>query len=215
MKPLLKPQNDWPLRAGLLLLVFLVFFSLPFLHGFISRDQGYGLASGREAPVFKLLNQAGSVISLSDFRGKFVYLMFGYLNCEDICHSQALLFQEINQMADMPAETQFLYIGMDPERDSPARLAAYFDQRGDNFSSLRAADMKSVQQLAGKYRAFFSPGRGIDAGDYEISHPGLFFLIDPDGRLRFIYTAGQTDTTLIVNDLRSLRKTKQQSLNTG
>lgn len=196
-----------PLVAVVILgIAFLVFFSLPFLHGFIVNTTGYGLATNREAPDFHLKSPEGSMASLANYQGKFVFLMFGYLNCEDICHSQALLFQEINQMADIPDETQFLYVSMDPERDSVAQLMAYFDDRGNNFTSLRSEDMKTVQMLAGNYRAYFATNGKTPAGDYEISHPGLFFLIGPDSRLRFIYPANKTNTRQIVSDLTGLRK---------
>ncbi len=205
MKPGSLLVRHWFSKILLFLLVFLVFFSIPFLHGLVNKDQGYGLASNREAPAFNLKKSDNSRVSLDDFRGKYTFLMFGYLNCDDICHSQALLFQEINLLADMGDELHFLYLAMDPDRDSPSQLAAYFDQRGENFSSLRNNSFKSAQQLAGKYRAFFAPDKNMHSGDYEISHPGLFFLIGPDGYLRFTYTANQTETRLIVDDLLALR----------
>lgn len=197
--------HHWFAKALLFLLVFLVFFSIPFIHGLVNKDQGYGLASNRQAPAFSLKKSDHSSVSLNDYRGKYIFLMFGYLNCDDICHSQALLFQEINLLADMGDELHFLYLAMDPHRDSASQLAAYFDQRGKNFSSLRNNSLKSVQQLAGKYRAFFALDKNMRSGDYEISHPGLFFLVGPDGNLRFTYTANQTETRLIVDDLLALR----------
>ena len=191
-------------RSLLLILVVLVFFSIPFIPGLLQDKTDYGLVADRPAPEFTLYNAAGEAVSLADYRGQYLFLMFGYLNCPDICHSQAILFQEINSYADMSGHLQFLYIAMDPERDSAAQLAAYFDQRGSNFSSLRSDDRSAVQTVAAAYRSYFALAPASSSQDYLIDHAGLFFLIGPDGHLRRSYAAGQRRTDLIVADLLRL-----------
>lgn len=201
------PGQNWPATLAWLLLVFVFFFSIPFLPGILTGNSHYGLAADRKAPEFELLDQNNSSISLNTYLGDYVFLMFGYLNCDSVCHSQATLFQEIELLADMGNTVHFVYISMDPGRDSPEQLAAYFDARGGNFTSLRANNLKTVQRVAKEYRAFFAPDKNIKKGDYMINHPGLFYLIGPDGNLRFTYTANQITTHRIVEELTVLRQT--------
>lgn len=203
-------QYQVGLRGPLLLvLVLLIFCCIPFIPGLLKADAVYGLAGNRPAPDFTLYNADGEAVSLVDYRGKYLFLMFGYLHCPDVCHSQALIFQEIDFHADMNNHLQFVYIAMDPERDSAASLAAYFDQRGDNFTSLRSDDQHAVQVLAGAYRAFFSNEVGRSVDDYLIQHPGHYFLIGPDGHIRQTYAATQTRSDLIVGDLQQLKQDYQ------
>ena len=192
-------------RTALVVLVLLTSFLIPFTYTFFSANDGYGLAANRPAPDFTLKDAQGTEVSLRDLQGKHIFLMFGYMNCRDICHSQALIFQEINKLADMDNRLRFLYITMDPGRDSAEQLAAYFDQRSDNFTSLRSENIGYLQEVAGAYRAFFAKGANLPAGDYEVEHPGLYFLIGPDGKLRYIYTASQTRSDLIVEDLKKIK----------
>ncbi len=191
-------------KAILLLSICVVFLSIPFMPKVAIDGHSYGLPSNRPAPNFFLDNPEGETISLADFRGKFVFLMFGYLNCQKICHSQALVFQEISQLADMKNELYFLYVAMDPERDTPNRLKHYFDQREENFISLRKNDFLVAQRLAMEYQAFFYVDGNMKTSYYGINHPGLYYLIGPDGNLRFTYTANQKATKMIVGDLLSL-----------
>lgn len=185
--------------------VILFFFTIPFIPSILNSNESYGLISDRPAPDFILTDARSNQVSLTDFRGKFVYLMFGYLNCKDICHTQVLNFKEISLHADIPDEVHFLYISMDPNRDTARQLAAYFDSRGDNFTSLIETDLTKLQNLAGKYHAFFSRN-GASETNYDIEHNGLYFLIGPNGYINKIYSATQTNLNFIVSDLLQLKR---------
>ena len=184
--------------------VVLIFFLLPFSFKLFSSPSSYGLPSNRDAPTFVLQNSKKHKVSLTDFKGQNLFLMFGYLNCEDICHLQTSLFQEINLLADKQDKPVFIYINIDPERDTAYQLERYFDLHGDNFVSLSDANMKALQSLANAFHAHFAKHGGIEATEYEILHAGLFYLIDKQGKIRYTYSAGQTDAEKIVADLSAI-----------
>ena len=188
-------------------LVVLCFASIPLLHALTLNSDSYGIPAERTAPEFKLLDTSGNAVTLNDYRGKYVFLMFGFLGCTDICHSQALLFQEINLLADIPDDIHFLFITMDPEQDTAERLALYFDGRGDNFTALRDERVTAIQSIAGAYRAYFAHDGRPDAEDKDIRHPGLYFLIDQQGQLRRTYGATHRNARLVVEDLQQLDDT--------
>ena len=201
-------------RLILLLLVFLVFFALPFFPALFSDSRFYGVKADSKAPDFVLTNLSGQQVSLSDFRGKPVFLMFGYLNCDSLCHNQVMLFQEINALnltAPEPSPV-FLYIAMDPERDKAEKIAQYFDAHADNFISLNATDYKLAQAIAMKYGAYFSRSGKMSSGDYEIDHPGHIFLIDQAGNKRFTYSASHKQADRIFSDLHFIRTEEQKTI---
>ncbi|MEM9760474.1 MAG: SCO family protein, partial [Pseudomonadota bacterium] len=119
------------------------------------RSADYGLAIQRAAPGFTLTDTAGRAVALEDFAGRFVYLMFGYLNCPNVCHTQALMFEELNLAAGRPDDLPFVFIAIDPERDTRESVQAYFDERGAGFISLHGDAFSDLQSLALQYHASF------------------------------------------------------------
>ena len=209
MKALALPSPIRTLRAyrvvsalailgALALLVTLPVLDSPF------RDADYyGRLGQRRAPDFTLADAHGRRLGLSDFRGRFVYLMFGYLNCDQVCHPQALTFSMLSRRVRSD-NVQFLYVGMDPERDTPERVHQYFDARAANFRGLIAQDMAESQRIAADYRAYFSREPGNEQTDYRINHPGFIYLIDPRGDIRLIYSGANLDPSRMLDDLTQL-----------
>jgi len=197
-----KITNYW--RLAVLISTLLLFFSIPYIHGSLNSADGYGIVSQRQAPDFSLYNHHQQTVSLKDFRGRYVFLMFGFINCEDICHSQALLFQEIHALVDYKDKPVFLYLAMDPERDTADKLFQYFDSRGDGFYSLSARTESQMKKIAADYRAFYTFVAKDNPDQYDINHNGFYFLIDDLGAIRYVYTAKHRDSRLIHKDLQTL-----------
>jgi protein SCO1/2 len=177
--------------------------AIPFIKNPFEDFNYYGMSIKRSAPGFSLQNIEGDQVQLGDYHGRFVYLMFGYLGCDEVCHSQTLSFHALNQKLT-DENVHFLYLGMDPDNDTPDRIASYFDARAENFDGLIAADLKHAQQVAARYHAFFSVRPDEHNAMRKISHPGYIYLIDPEGQLRMIYSAKQLDTEKMLLDLRHI-----------
>ena len=172
-------------------------FALPFLGNPLSSSDLHGRALDRPVPDVALRDTAGAPVSLSRWEGHPVYLMFGYLGCEDVCHSQAFTLQGIAERSGRD-DLRFVYIAMDPARDEPGQVAAYFDDRGERFTSLHAPDMAAIQAVANRFNAPYSrDGRG----EYEIDHPGFIYLIDARQRIRALYSGATPSIPLMLEDL--------------
>lgn len=183
----------------LILSVFLL-FSLSFIKNPFSDHSYYGRKVDFSAPSFVLKNLEGEVVRLSDFQGKFSYLMFGYLNCTKVCHSQALVLDQLSNevVAD---DVHFIYISMDPERDDVSKLKAYFKSKSDRLTILIGETVNEIQSIASAFKAPFSvSGKGVDSA-YGINHPGYVFLIGPDGRLGIVYSASLIEVDWLSKDL--------------
>lgn len=178
-----------------------LFGSVP-LASVLQQAPGGAWASARPAPDFELFDAAGAPRSIEDFRGRSLFLMFGYLRCADICHSQvANLVALANQLQQ--SDATFLYLAMD-RRDDPAALRDYFDRRGQDFVSLHARDTTTMQAVANDYLAAYRID-GNPAGDeYDIEHPARIFLIDPAGQIRRVYNGSNPDLQRIAADFYQL-----------
>jgi protein SCO1/2 len=123
-------------------------------------------------------------VALHDFAGKLVLLQFGYTYCPDICPtSLAIVADVLGRMT--PAEQgrfQPLFVSVDPERDSVARLAEYTAFFHPAILGLTGSKDR-LTEIAGRYGAVFSRPDPAAQESYVIDHTALTYLIDGQGRL--------------------------------
>lgn len=202
-----------PIFWGLFSLAIAAIISLPAVFYFFISGDFYGREVNRQAPSFELTDIAGQTHRLDSHRGKFTFLYFGYLNCDDVCHNQVGVMFNINHQTDNK-DLDFLFVTMDPKRDSKEMLDIYFNQFGKNFTALTANTIQEVQKIAAAYKApFFTTGSTQADKDYEIAHPGNIFLIDPKGMIRVVYQNQFLRYDRIIEDLNYLRAEFNQPTN--
>jgi cytochrome oxidase Cu insertion factor (SCO1/SenC/PrrC family) len=142
-----------------------------------------GLLSGK-APVggpFELTDHTGLRRTDADFRGKLVVLYFGYTSCPDVCPTElqaiTLAMDKLGAAAD---RVQPLFITVDPERDTPARLSDFISAFDPRFIGLTGA-MPAIRKAALAYRVYFA--RPVTAAEnYPVDHSGFIYLVGADGR---------------------------------
>lgn len=190
----------------ILIAALILIASIPMIFYWISSGEYYGRKIDRVAPDFQLVDTQMNQHRLSQHKGKFVFLYFGYLNCNDVCHNQVGVMFNINNQTDNK-DIDFIFVTMDPSRDSPEMLNDYFNQFGSNFFALTGASMAEIQKVASLYKAYFFADGATQIGqDYEISHPGSIFLIDPDGNIQVVYQNIFLRYDKIIEDLNRLRQ---------
>jgi protein SCO1/2 len=144
-------------------------------------------------------------------RGRFVLLFFGYTYCPDICPIQMATanaaFERLTPEERSRVVT--LFVTMDPQRDSPERLASWLGAMRSPAVGLRASTTE-LEALLGDLGFVMPPmtsrqplpGGGPE--DYLVPHPTALFLITPDGQGRFQYGYERGTPDDIVEDLRIL-----------
>ncbi|MEQ8496078.1 MAG: SCO family protein [Gammaproteobacteria bacterium] len=193
-------------------------FALPFLGTPFTGHDFYGRSIHLAAPEFTLEDLDGRAFGQADLTGTWTYLMFGYVDCDGLCQSQVLVLHQLRQALAGEA-TRFVFIAMDPVRDTPERLRQFLGGGADDTRVLRGATMGAVQAVARAWRAGFSrgPGTGVRDGtgtgtaignEYRIDHPGFVYLVDPGGVIRLVYAGRALRADRLRADLLSL---KQQS----
>lgn len=130
------------------------------------------------------LQAAQGAVSLKDYRGKTVLVYFGYTYCPDICPT-ALAFttQGLKQLTDGElAKTQVLFISVDPERDSLAKLKEYGAFFHPNILGLTGTPAQ-IEEVAKRYGASYRKQETGSAGGYVVDHSSNLYVINPDGKL--------------------------------
>jgi cytochrome oxidase Cu insertion factor (SCO1/SenC/PrrC family) len=143
-----------------------------------------GLLSGR-APVggpFDLTDQTGHRRTDADFRGKLVVLYFGYTSCPDVCPAELQSISLALEQLGATAQTvQPLFITVDPERDTPARLAAYLSSFHSRLIGLTGS-LADIRKTAIAYRTYFAKNSAVASADYSVDHTGFIYLVGKDGK---------------------------------
>jgi protein SCO1/2 len=143
-----------------------------------------GLISGR-APVggpFELTDQTGHRRTDVDFRGKLVLLYFGYTYCPDVCPTELQSISlALDKLGAMAEAVQPLFITVDPERDTSARLAEYVSSFHPRLVGLTGS-LAEIRKTAIAYRTFFVKNSAAASGEYSVDHTGFIYLIGKDGR---------------------------------
>lgn len=167
--------------AGLLaiLIVGLFFFWEPELP-----ERPLPLAVKPSAGDFTLQSANGPV-SLRDYRGRLVLVYFGYTYCPDICPtSLALTSEALRRLTpEEQARVASIFISVDPERDTPARLKDYVEFFHPGLVGLTGSK-EDLAETAFRYGVFFARQKLDSAGNgYVIDHTADTYVIGADGQL--------------------------------
>ncbi len=138
------------------------------------------------APPINGLDQNGANFSLDSLQGNVVLLFFGYTNCPDVCPTTlAELRQLRSQIKDKADNVKVVYVTVDPERDTVARLKEFLPVFDPTFIGVRmnSIDLESVKQAYGVvaekvYYDAQDPSKG-----YSVDHTARTYLVGPRGRL--------------------------------
>jgi protein SCO1/2 len=159
---------------------------------------------------FDLPDYAGKRRTLADFRGKVVLVFFGYTSCPDACPTAlAEMAQVVDRLGPDGARVQGLFITVDPERDTPERLARYVTAFHPSFLGLRGIP-DEVEKTAKEFKVYFRTadqtpaGHAHHDGGYMVDHATAIFVFDPQGRVRLYVSQTGRAVDAMVADLRRL-----------
>ncbi len=164
-----------------------------------------------------VLTENGLTTSLHQlFDDRYTLLSFIYSNCRDLngCPLSSFVFYKLKslmQKAPRYAEkVQLISLSFDPARDTPQVMKLYgknFDYAGarGKWHFLTTASETELSPILKQYnqdlQRFYSME---DSSQVEYGHILRVFLIDPQQRIRNIYSVGFLHPSLILNDLQTL-----------
>ncbi len=157
------------------------------------------------APEFSLLSSQGGEYRLVSSTGKFVLIFFGYTHCPDVCPTTLYEMKEIKARLKEKAEKiEFVFITVDPERDTQDQLTRYLASFDESFYGLTGTtqELEKVWKDYGVYREIQETDNSLG---YLVDHTSRLYLINSQGELMMTYLY---ETTLdeIVSDLNYLIK---------
>lgn len=138
------------------------------------------------------LKSAKGDVSLSDFRGKLVLIYFGYTFCPDICPATlANVGQSLRELGTKADDIQLIMISLDPERDTPEKLANYVTHFHPSFIGVTGTP-EELANIAALYGIFYEKVPGTDNTGYLLNHTATLLVIDREGYLKLVFPFGVT-----------------------
>lgn len=154
-------------------------------------------------PDFTLYTEGNTPVSLSDFRGQYVYIYFGYTFCPDFCPTtMSALTRARRELGDEADRMQVVMITVDPERDTPDVVANYVRFFDPSYVGLSGTTAE-IDAAGEPFGIFYQKHPGSAASGYLVDHSTRTYLIDPEGNYRVAYPY-ETTPEQFAADLRWL-----------
>ena len=140
--------------------------------------------------AFAFTDHENRVFDLSRLKGKWSFLFFGYTHCPDICPTTlatlARVRESISKNAAGAQDVQFVFISVDPNRDTAGKLGQYVTYFDATFLGVTGDDAQLgnlAGQLGAAYQAEVKPG----TENYPVYHTAAVFLVDPRARYHAVF----------------------------
>jgi cytochrome oxidase Cu insertion factor (SCO1/SenC/PrrC family) len=157
-----------------------------------------GAQVDQAVPDVALVDQHGDTVHLSDLQGKVVVIYPFLTDCHEICPMTTAAFIQISQAihdAGLSDKVALWEVTVDPERDTPARLAAYADLVSADWTMLTG-----TQANLDRFWSFFGVVHAKQAvaspapvdwythqpETYDVNHTPVLLFIDGSGHERIV-----------------------------
>ena len=141
--------------------------------------------------AFALTDHKNRVFDLASLKGKWSFLFFGFTHCPDICPTTLAVLararDNIAKNAVGAEDIQFVFISVDPNRDTASKLRQYVDYFDTTFLGV-TGDNAQIGNLAGQLSAAYQVAITPGMKNYPVYHTAAVFLLDPRARYHAVFT---------------------------
>ena len=140
--------------------------------------------------AFAFTDHENRVFDLSRLKGRWSFLFFGYTHCPDICPTTlAILARAHENIAKSTVDAkdvQFVFISVDPNRDTASKLKQYVTYFDTTFVGV-TGDNAQLGNLAGQLGAAYQVAITPGTENYPVYHTAAVFLVDPRARYHAVF----------------------------
>ncbi len=194
-------MNRRQFSIGILLIV-VALFAVPIFYAPkppASAEPGLTLIPPRgELPAFELRDQHNQIFDVARLRGKWSLLFFGYTHCPDICPMTLATLKQVHQLlGEKNKNIQYVFITVDPARDTPEIMGSYTGYFHADFLGVGgpASELDKLTQALGVYYRLDDNAKG----NYQADHSAAVFLVDPQAQWRGLFASPQNAQHMAAN----------------
>jgi protein SCO1/2 len=163
---------------------------------------------------FMLTAQDGNSFTLDNLRGHWTFMAIGYTSCPDICPTLMMTFKTIDRKINsegMKPFVDFLFISVDPARDTPEKLGSYVRYFNPRFRGATGRSDEEIRTLTGQLGLFYRRADGGTSETYLVDHSASIMLINPSGELNAIFSSPH-DPDIISEDFATIKASYKSSI---
>lgn len=170
-------------------------------------EQALVIEPARPVKWGELVAHDGSAFTPQNLQGRWSFLYMGYRSCPDVCPVALTILGEVSKQLSALAlptdqQPQFLFVSVDPRRDTPELLAEYVAFFGEEFIGITGIDAQ-LKAVAIQLGGIFMVPENLETEDYEVGHSNNVYLMNPDGQLRVVFHAPH-DPEMMVRNYRKI-----------
>ena len=137
--------------------------------------------------TFAAIDHTNNPFTLTELRGKWSFLFFGFTHCPDICPVTLAVMDKVHKQLKRAQNVQTVFVSVDPERDTPARMEQYLTSFNPEFIGL-GGSVEQITGLTGQVGLPYFLDKTESEENYLVDHGASLFLVDPHGRLVAIFS---------------------------
>jgi len=134
---------------------------------------------------FVLTDHNSNPFDLARLKENWSFLFFGFTHCPDICPSTLAsltkLREQLTKGINGSKNVQFVFISVDPKRDTAAILKQYTGYFDPSIVGVTGSELE-LRNLTGQLGALFEVESAPDKENYQVYHTSVLFLINPQGQ---------------------------------
>ncbi len=156
---------------------------------------------------FELVDHEKKPFNVERLKGAWTLMFFGYTHCPDVCPTTLTELDNaasrLNKLNTQYGKPQYVFVSVDPQRDTPELLADYISYFGAKFIAV-TGEHEQLKKLANPLGIRYEVGIGFNK-EYIVNHGSAMLLIDPQGRYYARFNAPHYAEEIVAN-FKSLKK---------
>jgi protein SCO1/2 len=167
----------------------------------VELQSGTLLKSPRPVADFSLVADSGKPFTKADLAGRWSLIYVGYTHCPDLCPTTLAQLKAVEKgLGADAAKLHFIFLSIDPERDTPASLAQYTHYFSPDFGAVTGPNAE-LDKLGTSLGFVYQKVPGETPQNYLMDHSSALILVDPQARLAG-YLTPPFKTESLVADLK-------------
>ena len=196
--------NKKQISFGIIFLLHIIAFIVLFV--FQLNDKYYGFESSIKINPFELEDHNGAKFTEKELNSNFHFIYFGFLRCTEICPKGVSLLTRISKKIP-DSDLRFVFVSIDPERDSKESINTYMQNRDKRFIGVRDSDINKIENFAGQFYVQFARDIfGKNNSAYQINHSSNIILINKSNNMIIRYPEGLEDISRVQSDFEYFKK---------
>lgn len=203
-------QKIWIVLAGIVALSAGAFVAVvkPFQPSTPTPEYFQYFPEPRNLADISLVDQKNTSVDNTLFNGRWSLLFLGYTYCPDICPttmaSLGRVYPELKKIGSDNA-VQVVFVSVDPNRDTPERLASYVEYFNAEFVAL-TGEHAQLFPFVRSLGLMYAIAESTDNPNYLVDHSASVVVVDPQGRALGRFKPKYTPGELAVSDSMQIAK---------